>query len=131
MRALVAIGDPLGVSYVLGCAQQVVSKPDRDDSIAVMGCIAIDALGSSADVAIHEQLIAWVIEIGSGAGWDSVNIWHLLDAAKPYLDGRALPVVTALLSYLYDHDVVSSARSAIAEIHRKSPLGGNDHPCQD
>jgi hypothetical protein len=80
---------------------------------------ALEALELSVDPAVHEELLQWVVEMGVAPDWPSNHSWHLLDAARPYLDERALPAVEKLLAHRDTQDVVPSARAALAAIQAR------------
>lgn len=122
LRALVAIGTRDALDYVVARASRVVAAPEADDVDRQVGIIAIDALATSTDPAVHEQLAQWVLRLGDGEGWDLTVIWHLLDAARPYLDERAIPTLALLVEHGDIQDIVPSARRALREV--RSRLSG-------
>jgi hypothetical protein len=114
LRVLVAMGAARALAYVRECVERLISSPEWQDDVQERGLAAIDALATSDDPAVHEWLRAWAMEIEHG--WDDLLIWHLLDAARPYLDDRAVPMLTALLEHPDIQDVVPAARAALKAV---------------
>jgi hypothetical protein len=119
LRALVGIGDPRGVAAALGWGAEVVAEPSGAGDVYLRGIAAILALGTSSDPAVQRQLADWVLEIGTGEGWYSMVIAHLLGAAAPFLDDRAEPVLVGLLDHPDIQDVAPSARTALRKLRMR------------
>jgi hypothetical protein len=119
LRALVTIGTREALDYVVSRASRVMAVPEADGVDGQVGVIAIDALEKSTDPAVHEQLVQWTLRLGDGEGWDLGVIWHLLDAARPYLDERAIPILELLAGHQDIQDIAPSARRALREVRSK------------
>jgi hypothetical protein len=84
------------------------------------GCAALTAMAASPNVRLHDLLVTWVLQIDTSyRGPDTWNLWWLLDAARPFLDERARPVLKRLLDHPDTQDVVPSVKQALRAIDER------------
>jgi hypothetical protein len=116
MRALAHIGDEIARRYVIQCASDLVVSRSWGDARFFLGVAAFDAMGLTADPEMHEVLVELVTQLDTELREFDTFIWHLVDAARPFLDERARPTLLKLIEHPDTQDIQPSARQALATL---------------